>query len=138
MCQYRQADGVLVAFATPARSLAKTVISTVGELDFETIFNDGNLLYSPMAYILFIIFVILMPILFSNLLVSPTSCMQAITCVNNIIIKTIVTHVYRFTLFPIAVLIVYITFLPKGLSSTQKSIMSSYMHACGIHSQNGN
>ena len=45
-------------------------MQTAGELDFETIFNGGDLLYSPSAYLLFIAFVVIMPILFSNLLVS--------------------------------------------------------------------
>ena len=65
--------GILEAFSTPARSIAKAVMQTAGELDYETIFNEANLLYTPMAYILFISFVILMPILFSNLLVRCTS-----------------------------------------------------------------
>ena len=42
----------LTAFLNPSRAVAKTVMQTVGELDFETIFNDGNLLYSPSAYLL--------------------------------------------------------------------------------------
>ena len=49
---------------------AKTIVQTTGELDFEILFNDADLLYSPMAYILFFSFAILMPILFLNLLVS--------------------------------------------------------------------
>ena len=62
--------GLLEAFTTPAHSIAKAIMQTAGELDFEIIFNDADLLYFPMAYILFITFVVLMPILFSNLLVS--------------------------------------------------------------------
>ena len=57
------------AFSTPAHSLVKTIVQSTGEFDFESLFNDGGLLYSPMAYILFISFVVLMPILFSNMLV---------------------------------------------------------------------
>ena len=45
-------------------------MQTAGDLDYESIFNEADLLYSPMAYLLFIIFVVLMPILFINLLVS--------------------------------------------------------------------
>ena len=67
--------GILEAFSTPAHSIAKVFVQTAGELDFGAIFNDGDLLYSPMAYILFISFVVLMPILFSNLLVSYIGCM---------------------------------------------------------------
>ena len=62
-------DGILTAFSTPAESFAKTIMQTTGELDYGTIFDDASLLYTPMAYILFILFVVLMPILFSNLLV---------------------------------------------------------------------
>ena len=46
-------------------------MQTAGELDFETLFNEADLVYAPMAYLLFITFVVIMPILFSNLLVSP-------------------------------------------------------------------
>ena len=65
-----QSAGVLEAFSSPAHSIAKTIVQTTGELDFDLIFNDADLLYSPMAYILFFSFAILMPILFLNLLVS--------------------------------------------------------------------
>ena len=65
-----QSAGVLEAFSSPAHSIAKTIVQTTGELDFDLIFNDADLLYSPMAYILFLLFTILMPILFVNLLVS--------------------------------------------------------------------
>ena len=61
--------GTLTSFISPPRALIKTVMQTAGELDFETIFNEANLLYSPCAYLLFITFVVVMPILFSNLLV---------------------------------------------------------------------
>ena len=61
--------GTLTAFFNPSRAIAKTVMQTVGELDFETIFNDGDLLFSPSAYLLFFTFVVVMPVLFSNLLV---------------------------------------------------------------------
>ena len=62
--------GTLEAFSTPAHSMAKVVMQTAGDLDYEIIFNEADLLYSPMAYLLFFFFVVLMPILFSNLLVS--------------------------------------------------------------------
>ena len=60
--------GLLAAFSTPARSFAKTIMQTTGGLDYDTIFAE-TLLYTPMAYILSILFVVLMPVLFSNLLV---------------------------------------------------------------------
>ena len=61
--------GLLMAFSTPTESFAKTIMQTAGELDYGTIFEEDALLYTPMAYILFILFVILMPVLFNNLLV---------------------------------------------------------------------
>ena len=67
---YKQSVGILEAFSSPAQSIAKTIVQTTGELDFDLIFNHADLLYSPMAYILFLLFTILMPILFVNLLVS--------------------------------------------------------------------
>ena len=63
----------LTAFITPAHAIAKTLVQIVGEIDFELIFNEGELLYSPMTYILFIIFLIVVPVLFINLLVSESS-----------------------------------------------------------------
>lgn len=82
--QDEDGPGMLEAFSTPAHSIAKTIMQTTGELDFEILFNDADLLYSPMAYILFITFVVLVPILFSNLLVSlgevrvrDVTCMRA-------------------------------------------------------------
>ena len=62
-------DGILTAFSTPAKSIAKTIMQTAGGLDYDTIFDEAPLLYTHMAYILFILFVVLMRILFSNLLV---------------------------------------------------------------------
>lgn len=54
------------------------MMQTAGELDFEALFNEGDLLYSPMAYILFISFVVIMPILFNNMLVSQYISFQVI------------------------------------------------------------
>ena len=62
--------GELTAFASVPRALINTVVKTVGELDFGDIFNQGNLLFPFIAYFLFTMFVIIMPVLFSNLLVS--------------------------------------------------------------------
>ena len=62
--------GELVAFSSPARAIAKTMAQVVGAFDFENIFNEGDLLYHPTTYILFVIFLITMTILFVNLLVS--------------------------------------------------------------------
>ena len=66
------------AFSSPGRSLVKTMVMTTGEFDFDGIFfnsqedaEDGNdLFYPQIAYILWIVFIILMPIILTNLLVS--------------------------------------------------------------------
>jgi len=58
------------AFPSPAYALAKTVLQLVGEFDFEATFSQGELLYSPTAYVLFLTSVITIPVLFTNLLVS--------------------------------------------------------------------
>ena len=59
-----------VPFATPGFAIAKTMVLMIGEIDFENVFNEGDLLYNPVTYILFIIFLIIVPVLFINLLVS--------------------------------------------------------------------
>ena len=48
-------------------------MQTAGELDYGNLFEEAALLYTPMAIILFVTFVVLMPVLFSNLLVSSYS-----------------------------------------------------------------
>ena len=65
-----QLVGHLSAFKSPGHAVAKTLLQLVGEFDFEATFNQGALLYNPTAYILFITFLITMPVLFTNLLVS--------------------------------------------------------------------
>ena len=67
---YMQSVGILKAFFTPARSLIKTTTQTAGGADFEAIFNVGTLLYQPVAYILFVVFLVVMPVLFRTMLVS--------------------------------------------------------------------
>ena len=70
-------QGVRSAFSSPGRSLVKTMVMTTGEFDFDGIFfnsqddaEDGNdLFYPEIAYILWIVFIILMPIILTNLLV---------------------------------------------------------------------
>ena len=54
----------------PGRALAKVLAQVVGGFDYEGIFNQGALLYTPTTYILFITFVVTMPVLFNNFLVS--------------------------------------------------------------------
>ena len=70
-------QGTRSAFSSPARSLIKTMVMTTGELDFDGIFfnsqedaDEGNSLFYPqIAYFLWIVFIILMPIILTNLLV---------------------------------------------------------------------
>ena len=57
-------------------------MQTTGELDYGDLFLEGGLLYTPMAYILFIVFIVLMPILFNNLLVRQFS-MSDLGCTHN-------------------------------------------------------
>ena len=75
-----QEFGSLVAFRSPGLAIARTFIQLVGEFDFEDTFKEGTLLYSPAAYILFFTFLITMPILFTNFLVS---CRQYAMCLDN-------------------------------------------------------
>ena len=63
---YLQKSGSLTAFTSPTQAIAKTFFLLAGEFDFEAIFNEGTLLYSPTTYILFIIFLMTVPVLFSS------------------------------------------------------------------------
>ena len=65
--------GSLAAFRAPANAIAKTMFQLAGEIDYETLFNEGDLLYNPTTHILFITFLVVMPLLFANLLVSDSS-----------------------------------------------------------------
>lgn len=68
-------------FADPARSILKTMTMTTGEFEFDNIFRQTpggvmdpsevpmNVPFPEVSYILWIIFLILMPILLTNLLV---------------------------------------------------------------------
>lgn len=56
-------------FASVSTSLLKTSVMVVGELDFNTIFHEGASVAQPLAYPLFIVFVVFMSILVMNLLV---------------------------------------------------------------------
>ena len=54
--------------------MMRSLVSTTGELDYSSTFqfgiDDGELRYDVMSYFLWVLFIILMPILFANLLVS--------------------------------------------------------------------
>ena len=56
-------------FRNPARSMLKTMVMTAGEYEFDTIFFATQLDFATVSYIIWIVFVILMPILLANLLV---------------------------------------------------------------------
>lgn len=67
------------SFHTPAFSLMKSLVMTTGEFEYEQVFRfrdsqddepPGALHFEAMSNILWVIFVILMPLLFVNLLVS--------------------------------------------------------------------
>jgi len=77
---------IKIAFSSPANSILKTVMLTMGEFDFDTLFfntekhyakdngTDPNtlpteVLYPVTTYLLWIVFVIIMPIVLTNLLV---------------------------------------------------------------------
>ena len=70
--------------------MLKTLVMTTGEFEFDTIFvndqelvDDGVELFLPhLTAVLWVIFVIIMPILFSNLLVI---CMAIYTCITSLI-----------------------------------------------------
>ena len=67
------------SFHTPAFSLMKSLVMMSGEMEYEQVFRfrdsqddqpPGALNFIVMSNILWVIFIILMPILFMNLLVS--------------------------------------------------------------------
>ena len=71
------------SFASPGRSIVKTITMTTGEFEYDSIFRQapggveaddvnelGEVPYPPISYLLWIAFIILMPILLTNLLVS--------------------------------------------------------------------
>ena len=66
-------------FSTPARSLFKAVTMTTGELDLDAIFRQDpsggsddaeEIPFPPVSYIFWLVFVIMMPIILTNMLVS--------------------------------------------------------------------
>ncbi len=69
------------SFATPGRALIKTMTMTTGEFEFDSIFrqfpggsDSGTMTeeipFPPVSFLLWIIFLVLMPILLTNLLVN--------------------------------------------------------------------
>ena len=72
------------SFATPGRAIVKTMTMTTGEFEYDAIFRqfpggaeDGSITdeipFPPVSFLLWIIFLVLMPILLTNLLVSAHS-----------------------------------------------------------------
>lgn len=54
----------------PLRSLLKVFLQTTGEVDGTVILVDSSFVYPVITFALFIIFIIAVPILFNNFLVS--------------------------------------------------------------------
>ncbi len=74
-------DNFLYPFRSPASALFKTITMTTGELDFDSLFNQGGededeVTYNAVAVILWIIFIVLMPVLLTNLLVCSLNVLQ--------------------------------------------------------------
>jgi len=78
-CSWLIQEEVDNSFHTPAFSLIKSLVMTTGELEYEQVFRfrdshddepPGALNFIAMSNILWIVFVIIMPLLFVNLLVS--------------------------------------------------------------------
>ena len=59
-------------FSSVENSLIKTAVMMIGEFEFDNIFNDdtSHVFYAPAAYIIFVMFFIVMTIIIMNLLVS--------------------------------------------------------------------
>ena len=62
------------AFSNPGRAIVKVMTMTTGELDYDEIFHqqegEEELAFLPVSFILWIIFLVLIPVLLNNLLVS--------------------------------------------------------------------
>ncbi|XP_019854452.1 PREDICTED: ankyrin repeat domain-containing protein 17-like isoform X2 [Amphimedon queenslandica] len=70
-----RAEGIRTPFITPWRTTVKAITMTVGELDMDPLLRQNNQMNAPdvqypvVSFSLIIVFVILMPILFLNLLI---------------------------------------------------------------------
>jgi len=62
------------AFSNPGRAIVKLMAMTIGELDYNDLFhqneNEEEIAFPPVSFLLWIIFLVTMPVLLSNLLVS--------------------------------------------------------------------
>ena len=83
-------------FATPGLSILKTITMTTGEFEFDGIFRQaaggigaaeinrlGEIPFPHVSYILWIVFIILMPILLTNLLVGQMT-IHLMSCENHV------------------------------------------------------
>ena len=61
-------------FSHSGRAIVKVMAMTTGELDFDDLFHqqegEDEIAFPPLSFLLWIIFLVLMPVLLSNLLVS--------------------------------------------------------------------
>ena len=62
------------AFSHPGRAIVKVMAMTTGELDYDELYHqqegEDEIAFPPVSFLLWIIFLVLMPVLLSNLLVS--------------------------------------------------------------------
>jgi len=62
------------AFSHPGRAIVKVMAMTTGELDYDDLYHqqegEDEIAFPPVSFLLWIIFLVLMPVLLSNLLVS--------------------------------------------------------------------
>ena len=62
------------AFSHPGRAIVKVMTMTTGELDYDDLFHqqegEEEIAFPPVSFILWIMFLVLIPILLNNLLVS--------------------------------------------------------------------
>ena len=62
------------AFSHPGRAIVKVMAMTTGELDYDDLFHqqegEDEIAFPPVSFILWVVFLVLMPVLLSNLLVS--------------------------------------------------------------------
>ena len=61
------------AFSRPGRAIVKVMTMTTGELDYDDLFHqqegEEEIAFPPVSFILWIIFLVLIPVLLNNLLV---------------------------------------------------------------------
>lgn len=69
LLQDDSAPHIIVLFTSPIAALWNVIVQTAGGID-AGIISGSSLLYPVLSYTLFIVFVIAMPILFNNFLVS--------------------------------------------------------------------